>query len=220
LTMGQWLRRSFVTGFFVTVPLVISVVALVWVFRVVDGFVAPVHLRLIGFAVPGIGILTTAVLVLAIGAVATNVIGRRLLQRAEGYLMMVPVFRTIYSPVKQIVAAFSPDNEYGFKRVAVVEDAGRGRLLGFLTKEFVLDLGRGAERMVAVYVPTNHLYLGDLVIVQADSVVYPDLSVEEGVRVILTGGMALPETVTGHRGTGGSERPSAATPATTERKQP
>jgi uncharacterized membrane protein len=218
--MGQWLRRSFVTGFFVTVPLVISLVALAWVFRVVDGFVAPVYRRLIGFEVPGLGILTTAVLVLGIGVVATNVLGRRLLQRAEGYLMMVPVFRTVYSPVKQIVAAFSPDNEYGFRRVAVVEDAGRGQLLGFLTKEFVLDLGRGSEKMVAVYVPTNHLYLGDLVIVPAESVVYPDLSVEEGVRVILTGGMAIPERITGHRGTGGGANASAWTAGTTERKQP
>ena len=65
---------------------------------------------------------------------ATNVLGKRLLQRAEGYLLRVPVFRTIYSPVKQLVVAFSPDNEYGFKRVVLVEDSARGFLLGFLTQ--------------------------------------------------------------------------------------
>ena len=53
---------------------------------------------------------------------ATNVIGRRVLARAESWLMMIPVFRTIYAPVKQLVVAFSPDNEYGFKRVVMVED--------------------------------------------------------------------------------------------------
>ena len=110
--MVQWLRRRFVTGFVVTVPLVISLVSLVWVFRAVDGLVGPVYQRWIPFAIPGLGIVTTAVLILAVGTVATNVFGKRLLQRAEGYLMMVPVFRTIYSPVKQIVAAFSPDNKY------------------------------------------------------------------------------------------------------------
>ncbi len=72
---------------------------------------------------PGLGILTTALLVLAVGALATNVIGKRVLQRAESYLLRVPVFRTIYAPVKQLVVAFSPDNEYGFKRVVMVEDA-------------------------------------------------------------------------------------------------
>jgi uncharacterized membrane protein len=195
LIVVQWLRRRFVTGFVVTVPLVISLVSLVWVFRAVDGLVGPLYHRWIPFDIPGLGIVTTAVLILAVGAVATNVFGKRLLQRAEGYLMMVPVFRTIYSPVKQIVAAFSPDNKYGFKKVALVVDPRRGMVLGFLTKEFSVDLGSGPEAMVAVYVPTNHLYLGDLVIVPRNAVFFPDLSVEEGVRVILTGGMAMPPTV-------------------------
>ena len=75
------------------------------------------------------------------------------------------MFRTIYAPVKQLVAAFSPDNEYGFKRVVMVEDERRGFVLGFLTKEFTVDRGRGPEALMAVYVPTNHLYLGDIVIV-------------------------------------------------------
>jgi uncharacterized membrane protein len=195
LIVVQWLRRRFVTGFVVTVPLVISLVSLVWVFRAVDGLVGPLYHRWIPFDIPGLGIVTTAVLILAVGAVATNVFGKRLLQRAEGYLMMVPVFRTIYSPVKQIVAAFSPDNKYGFKKVALVVDARRGMVLGFLTKEFSVDLGSGPEAMVAVYVPTNHLYLGDLVVVPRNAVFFPDLSVEEGVRVILTGGMAMPPAV-------------------------
>lgn len=198
--MVQWLRRRFVTGFVVTVPLVISLVSLVWVFRAVDGLVGPIYHQWIPFDIPGLGIVTTAVLILAVGTVATNVLGKRLLQRAEGYLMMVPVFRTVYSPVKQIVAAFSPDNKYGFKKVALVEDPRRGRLMGFLTKEFSVDLGNGPEPMVAVYVPTNHLYLGDLVIVPKSHVFFPDLTVEEGVRVILTGGMALPPALGRERG--------------------
>ena len=193
--MVQWLRRRFVTGFVVTVPLVISLVSLVWVFRAVDGLVGPLYHRWVAYDIPGLGILTTGALILAVGSVATNVIGERLLQRAEGYLVKVPVFRTIYSPVKQIVAAFAPDNKYGFRKVVLVEDPRRGKLLGFLTKEFSADLGNGPEPMVAVYVPTNHLYLGDLVIVPRNGAFFPDLSVEEGVRIILTGGMALPEAL-------------------------
>ena len=79
---------------------------------------------------PGLGILTTALFVLLVGALATNVIGKRVLQRAESYLLRVPVFRTIYAPVKQLVVAFSPDNEYGFKRVVLVEDRGAGSCSG------------------------------------------------------------------------------------------
>jgi uncharacterized membrane protein len=196
----QWLRRSFIAGFFVTVPLIISVAALVWIFGIIDGFTEPISSRLLGRQVRGLGIVVTALFVLLVGALATNVIGRRMLLRAEGYLMRVPVFKTIYSPVKQLVAAFSPDNEYGFKRVVMVEDPDRGLVMGFLTKEFTVDRGQGSESLVAVYVPTNHLYLGDIMLYPRDKTFYPDISVEEGVRIFLTGGMSLPSRIRGRRG--------------------
>jgi len=122
-----------------------------------------------------------------------NVIGRRVLRTAESWLLQVPVFKTIYGPVRQLVTAFSPGNEAGFKRVVLVEDARRGLVMGFVTREFTLDRGRGPEKLVAVYVPTNHLYLGDVVVVPPSMVFYPDVSVEEGIRIFLTGGMALPD---------------------------
>ena len=106
-----WLRRSFLTGFFVTVPLVVSVTAIVWMFRVVDGMTQGLYARWLGTPVPGLGLVTTLAIVLLIGVIATNVIGRRILGRGEQLLMHVPVFRTVYAPVKQLILAFSPDNE-------------------------------------------------------------------------------------------------------------
>ena len=193
----QWLRRRFVAGFFVTVPLVVSVAALVWAFGFIDGFTSPISERLFQRRVPGLGLLVTLLVVLGVGVIATNVLGRRLLTRAEELLMHVPVFRTVYAPVKQLIVAFSPDNEYGFKRVVLVEDARRGLLMGFLTKEFTIERGRGPESLVAVYVPTNHLYLGDIVIVPREQAIFPDVSVEEGIRIFLTGGMSLPDRLSG-----------------------
>ena len=189
----QWLRRSFITGFFVMVPLVVSVVAIYWVIGLADRLTSGLGENLIGRHIPGLGILATALVVLAVGAVATNVIGRRLLQRGESILLQVPLFRTIYTPVKQLINAFSPDNEFGFKRMVMVEDPARGFVLGFLTKEFTLDRGQGPERLLAVYIPTNHLYLGDVVVCPPARAAFPDLSVEEGIRIFLTGGMGLPE---------------------------
>ena len=202
--MMQWLRRSFIAGFFVTVPLFISVAALVWLFRLVDGFVGPVYNRFLiehfGRTIPGLGLLTTALAVVLVGAIATNVVGKRLLQRAEWLLLHVPLFRSVYAPVKQLVVAFSPDNEYGFKRVVLIEDAARGLVLGFLTREFTIDRGQGPEALIAVYVPTNHLYLGDIVICPRDRASFPDITVEQGIRVFLTVGMALAERSRARRG--------------------
>jgi uncharacterized membrane protein len=196
----QWLRRRFIAGFFITVPLFITVYAFIWLFRIVDGLTGPIYQQLLGRTVPGLGILTTTVGVLLVGVVATNMIGKRVLQQAEGYLLMVPGFRTIYAPVKQLVIAFSPDNEFGFKRVVMLEDR-QGYALGFLTKEFTVDRGSGPQPLVAVYVPTNHLYLGDIVIVEPDKATFPDITVEEGIRIFLTGGMALPPRIS-HKGGG------------------
>ena len=188
----QWLRRSFIAGFFVTVPLFISVAAFIWIFNVVDGLTTPFYDRVLGRRIPGLGIATTAVAIMLVGAFATNVIGKRVLQWAEGWLLRVPVFRTIYAPVKQLIVAFSPDNESGFKRVVMIEDPRRGYVLGFLTREFTVDRGQGPEPLLDVYVPTNHLYLGDIVLCERERATFPDITVEDGIRIFLTGGMALP----------------------------
>ena len=202
--MLQWLRRTLVTGFFVTVPLAVSVIALVWTFRWVDRMSRGLSERMFGSSLPGLGIAVGVVLLLIVGALARNIMGRRLLAKGEELLMHVPLFSTVYGPVKQLLAAFSPDNEYGFKHVVLVQDPSRGTVMGFLTKEFRLaaeghaearGAGEGGGDMVAVYVPTNHLYLGDIVICRRDQLTFPDLTVEQGIRVFLTGGMALPNTV-------------------------
>jgi uncharacterized membrane protein len=190
-----WIRRSFITGFFVMVPLFISVAALIWLFNLVDGATTPLYDRLLGRRVPGLGIASTAAVIVIVGAFARNVIGRRVLLQTETWLLRVPVFNKIYSPVKQLVAAFNPDSESGFKRVVMIEDPRRGYMLGFVTREFTVNRGRGPEPVLAVFVPTNNLYLGDIVICERDRALFPNISVEDGIRIFLTGGMALPPEV-------------------------
>ena len=197
--MFQWLRRSFMAGFFVTVPLVVSVVAIVWAFRFADRVTSALGERLFGAPWPGLGLLVTAAAILAVGALATNMIGRRVLAQSEHLLQRVPLFRTIYAPVKQLISAFSPDNEFGFKRMVLVEQSS-GAVLGFLTKEFTVDRGRGPETLLAVYVPTNHLYLGDVLVCSPDRASFPELSVEEGIRIFLTGGTGMPDRMRVHPG--------------------
>src|SRR5262245_35512325 len=193
--MLLWLRRRFIAGLFVTVPLVVSVVALVWLVRFADERTSGLSEEIFGRHIPGVGLLFSAVLVLLVGVLATNVFGRRVLQRGEELLLKVPVFRTVYAPVKQLIDAFSPDNEFGFKRVVMIDDPDRGTQLGFLTKEFTVDRGHGPETLLAVYVPTNHLYLGDILVCPPDRASYPELTVEQGIRIFLTGGMALPDAI-------------------------
>jgi uncharacterized membrane protein len=186
-----WLRRRFLSGFFYAVPLIISVAALVWIFNVLDSLTGPVYARLLGRDVPGLGLATTAAFVLLVGVIGNNVVGKRLVQQGEALLQKIPVFRTVYSPIRQLLAAFSPDSESSLKRVAMVRDGCGGFRMGFVTKDFTADVDGRPQPLVAVYVPTNNLYLGDIFIYDRDSVVYPEMSVQDGVRVFLTGGMAI-----------------------------
>src|SRR6478735_11835092 len=191
----SWLRRRFLTGLAVTVPLLITVVTLVWTFRFIDSVAKPVAQLWLGREVPGLGVLMTGAVILLTGVIATNVIGRRVLQRTEKWLLSVPLFKTVYAPVKQLVAAFSPDSESGFKKVVIVDDARRGMVMGFLTREFTVDRGAGPEAMIAVYVPSNHLYPRVVALFRREQAFFPDVSVEEGISIFLTGGMALPSVL-------------------------
>ncbi len=192
-----WLRRRFVTGFFVAVPLIVSVAALVWAFDLIDSLTRPLYDRWLGRHVPGLGLLTTAAFLLLVGVAASNVLGNRVVLGLERSLLRLPLFRTVYSPVKQLIEAFSPQNASGFKRVVLVLDRTGVRRLGFLTREFELSGGEGTQALVAVFIPTNHLYIGDVYFYRPDAVVVPDLTVEEGLRILLTGGTAVPLEVTG-----------------------
>jgi len=188
-----WFRRSLIAGTVVIVPLVISVAAFIWLFELIDGVMRPVYAQWLGREIPGLGLATMLLLVVIVGSLTTNVIGRKLLSRGEEYLLRLPVFRAVYGPVKQLVAAFSPGNEMGFKRVVLVDDSHRGLALGFLTKEFGIDKDDAIETHVAVYVPTNHIYFGDIHIYPGSKLLFPDMTVQEGVQVFLTGGMAMTE---------------------------
>src|SRR5258706_4883062 len=97
-----WLRRNFIAGFFVTVPLFISVAAFIWIFNVVDGLTTPLYDQLIGRRIPGLGVVSTAAVIVLVGALARNVIGRRFLHTGEGSLFKGPVLRTLYTTAKHL----------------------------------------------------------------------------------------------------------------------
>ncbi len=201
----QWLRRNLITGIVFIVPLALSVAVFVWLFGLIDGVMGPVYARWLGREIPGLGLVTLGAVVVLVGALATNVILGRLLNRGEEWLLRLPLFGAVYATVKQLVTAFSPDTQVGFKRVVLVDDPKRGLVLGFLTKEFRLEGDDGPARAgagetdgerdswthVAVYVPTNHVYFGDIHIYPRSVVSFPSLTVQEGLQVFLTGGMAL-----------------------------
>ncbi len=190
-------KRSFIAGLAVVVPLLVAGFILVWLTTLIEGFAAPVFDWAFGRRMPGLGFATALLVVTSVGLVATTVLGRRVLHQGQELLSRVPIFKDIYVPVKLLIDAFSPENEAGFKKVVFVHHPKTASLcLGFLTREFVIENNSSRPTdWAAVYIPTNHLYLGDVFCIPREQLIFPQLSVEEGATIVLTGGTSFPDIV-------------------------
>jgi uncharacterized membrane protein len=188
-----WLKLRFITGIFVTLPAFVTAWIL-WVFwSKIDDFFAPMYFQMFGRPVPGLGFLTAVAIILLMGIIARNVVGRRVLALGDKLLHRVPVFRLLYPSIKMLIDSFSPERRGSFKAVVLVQHPREGTwAFAFVTSELILESPVGKGEMVTVFVPTNNLYLGDVVVVPRTDVIFTGLTVEEGLRVILSAGTATP----------------------------
>lgn len=190
------IKRTFFAGLVVVVPILITAFALYWLFRFLDGFLSPLIDQIIGKDIPGLGILTEVLLIFLVGVVATNVLGSRVLNWLQNLLMRTPVVKNIYPTIKQIVEAFHPSSGSSFKKVVLVEYPKSGIFtLGFLTGEVSLKGASNHQRFYSVYLPTNNLYIGQVALFKAEEVVMTRFTIEEGLKIILSGGTAFPPTI-------------------------
>ena len=190
----NWLKVRFIAGIFVMLPAFVTAWIL-WVFwSKIDDFFAPMYFQLFGRTVPGLGFLTAVAIILAMGTIARNVVGRKVLAWGDAILLRVPIFRLLYPSIKMLIDAFSPERRGSFKAVVLVQHPREGAwAFGFVTSEVSLEAPDAKGEMVTVFVPTNNLYLGDIVMVPRLDVIFTGLSVEEGLRVILSAGTATPD---------------------------
>ncbi|MGE5700468.1 MAG: DUF502 domain-containing protein [Deltaproteobacteria bacterium] len=196
------LKKSFITGIFVIGPLVLSVAILIWFFEKVDDLFSPVIDGILGVAlpgnehIPGTGILAGLVIILLVGLLARNVIGKRILEALDNLINRIPGYRTIYSTIKQLTNAFSPDSTRSFKEVLLVEYPKENSFaLGFRTETVEKD----GRRLAVVFVPTNNLYLGEVLFIPEEKAQRLDLTVEQAVRILVSGGIAAPKLMSRHK---------------------
>ncbi len=192
-TLRNWIKVRFITGFFVTVPAVATAWLLYVFWDAIDKFFSPGYERIFGQRVPGLGFMTAVLLILFMGTLATNVVGRRILARVERLFIRVPIFRNIYPSIKQLLEAFSPEKRQAFKSVVLAEHPRKGVFVfGFVTSEVLVETPDGKREMATVFVPTNNLYLGDVIVLPREEIITTGLTVEEGIRIILSAGTATP----------------------------
>jgi uncharacterized membrane protein len=197
--VGKKLRAQFIAGIVIVVPIGAAILILRWLFLAIDDILQPVAQSLLGYTIPGLGLGITVVLIYLIGVVATNVIGRRLIRYGESLLARVPLFRYLYTGIRQILQSFATPREGGFLQVVLVEFPKKGmRAIGFVTSESRVESG---EKLLSVFIPTSpNPTSGYLEIVREEDIIRTSISIDDALKMVLSAGKVSLQEVTDRLG--------------------
>ena len=203
--MVKHIRRYFVTGLVLLVPLALTISVLKWLFLFADSFLGDyvneyLHRQELigeGITIPGIGIIITLVLIFLIGFFA-NTIFRGLLNRIEHWFSRLPIFRHIYVPSRQLMQFLFSEQRTAFQKAVAVEYPRKGIYsIGFLTADSLekIDKKMGKE-LVGVLIPSApNPITCYFIMVEKEDVIYLDISVGEALRLVISGGVLSPGEV-------------------------
>ncbi len=190
------LRKYLLAGAVAMMPLLVVVALINWLLSISDKAVAllPAAYRpevLFGVDIPGTGILLALLFIIVIGALVTHFIGRYFMRLIDLVMERIPLVNTVYKATRQLLEAIFSDNSNAFKEVVMVPFPHKGSMvLGFVTGESPVSDGPDIRPCVSVFVPSTPLpTTGWLLFVEAGELVHLDISVEEGMKLVLSGGV-------------------------------
>ncbi|MEW6727032.1 DUF502 domain-containing protein [Desulforudis sp. 1088] len=191
-------RRYLVAGLAVVLPLAVTIWLLFAVFRFIDGVAGSLVIFLAGeeFHIPGLGILITLAVIFLAGVLATNIIGKRLLAFGENLLLRIPLASPVYRVSKQIFETLSKNNKDAFRQVGLVEWPRKGIwTIGFIAGESYLgNFVPEHPEVIRVFIPTvPNPTTGFMFMAPKDDVIILPISVEEGIKFLLSAGIVAPE---------------------------
>jgi uncharacterized membrane protein len=183
-----------VAGLIVTVPAVATFLTLRFLFRTVDGLLAPSLSAAMGRDVPGLGLVTTLAIVLLAGLVAKSYVGRRLVAAGDRAVARIPVVRALYQASRDIVKTATLSRRQVFREVVLLEYPRRGiYTYGFVTAYTTRSVGSSSRELANVFIPGPPVpTTGILVAVPVEQLTYLDISVEEALKLVLSGGLVAP----------------------------
>jgi len=188
---GRVLKRYFLTGLLVLLPATISVFVLWRLFFALDRILGQLIDHYTGRHVPGVGLIALLAIIIGIGAVASNIFGRRMIRALERLVERIPILRWIYRTTKQLFSTVLEDRSGSFRKVVLVPFPHKGIYsVAFLTSSSsgVVDQVLG-KRFVSVFLPTTpNPTSGYFLMVPEDEVIPLDISVNDGLKLIITAG--------------------------------
>lgn len=193
----QSIQTYTVRGALAVTPLILTFLVLRFLYRVLDHSIIGQFDLILGYKVPGpwIGILVFVGLLYVIGIIASNVIGRQIFNLIDRVTEQIPIVKAIYQVGKQLSSSLAPSDRQAFQKVVLLEYFHVGVLnIGFVTGE--LTDQKTGDRMYKVLIPTvpNPLS-GYLVFIKTSQAIDPKWTVEEGLKIVISGGIIGPEKV-------------------------
>lgn len=191
---GFWsfIRTSFGRGLVLVIPLVITWWILTFLFNAIDGTISPIFDQALGRHIPGLGFVTMILLIFFLGVISRNLAGKYILAGIEGVIGRLPLARTIYGSMKEMMTSFAPSSKgRSFKDVVLVEYPRKGlATIGFATNRLAIGGAEPSPDLVSVYIPNPpNPTSGLMILVPKDSVQVLDISVEQGLKLVLSGGI-------------------------------
>jgi uncharacterized membrane protein len=191
----RWFKSKFLTGLLVLLPTVLTGYVLYRVFRWVDSILKPVTTRYPFLDIPGLGFVAVIVIILLAGVVGGGFLGRTLFRWFEGGLEKIPMVRSIYVAIKQVSEVFLKQERTVFKEVVLVQYPRPGiYVIGFVTSSWRFRGAGGVEQdFVTIFLPTTpNPTSGLFMMVPRHEVIPSDLSIEDAMKMIISGGAVVP----------------------------
>lgn len=192
----SWIKTRMLAGVIVLTPLVITL----WIFHTLfvklDNILGVLMKRFVGRHIPGTGFVGLILLTLLVGALARNLVGWKLISMGNMILARIPFVSKIYRAIQQITHVFIGEKKGIFQRVVLVQFPQKGSyILGFVTATHSGAVGaRIGEKYINVFIPTTpNPTSGFLLFASEEDVTTLDMSVEEGLKMVVSGGAYVPE---------------------------
>jgi uncharacterized membrane protein len=194
-------KKYFITGLLIWIPLSFTVMVLAWVVNTLDGWIMPwlpqsLHPKnILGFNIPGLGVLVGISILFATGVIGANVLGQRIVRSWEALLGRIPVVKPLYHGVKQVADTLFSDTGKAFSKALLVQYPRKGLwTIGFLTGTPSDDIAQLlGSNYISIYVPTTpNPTSGFFLMLPSEDVIELDMSVDEALKYIISMGVVAP----------------------------
>ncbi len=184
------IRKWFLSGIAILLPVGLTAFVLVWLFNLLDGILKGIVSRIFGKDIPGLGLLILLIAIFIVGMLTSNFVGSKIAGWFEKIVGKIPLIKTVYNPIRKITSGLSSDKNESFKKVVLIEFPREGtQSIGFITNN---DFSVKGEEKISVFIPTTpNPTNGFLVMVDKCNVEILDVTVNEGLNMVVSMGSAI-----------------------------